>query len=113
MDISFPSVLSGYIGAIKMSEESQTDYVSYKKYAFIWLLLLVLLGLTIAVVKLNLLEQYSVTGSIFIASVKAGLVLMYFMHLKSEGWLIKGMLLLAVGTLTLIIALTFSDVWYR
>jgi cytochrome c oxidase subunit IV len=88
-------------------------YVSFKTYAYIWIMLLVLLSLTIAVVKLNLLEQYSVIGSILIASVKAGLVLMYFMHLKYEGRLVKGMLSLAVGTLTLIIVLTFSDVWYR
>jgi cytochrome c oxidase subunit 4 len=79
----------------------------------VWIALLVLLGLTIAVVKLNLLENYSVVASLFIASLKSGLVLFYFMHLKYEGWLVRGMLLLAVGTLTIIIVLTFSDVWYR
>ncbi len=80
---------------------------------YVWAALLMLLGMTIAVAKLSLLAQYSVIGSLFIASLKAGLVLVYFMHLKYEGWIVKGMLALALGSLTLIIMLTFSDVWFR
>ncbi len=35
------------------------------------------------------------------------------MHLKYEGRFLKGMLTLAVSALTLLIGLTFVDVWYR
>jgi cytochrome c oxidase subunit IV len=96
-----------------MNEDMQIHAVTYRAYAYAWAALLVLLGMTIAVAKLSLLAQYSVAGSLFIASLKAGLVLVYFMHLKDEGWIVKGMLALALGSLTLIIALTFSDVWFR
>jgi cytochrome c oxidase subunit 4 len=82
-------------------------------YAAVWGALLVLLGLTIAVARLNLLAQYSVLAALVIATVKAWLVLNYFMHLRTEGRLIKGMLLLAIGALALIIGLTFVDTWYR
>lgn len=96
-----------------MKEEAQIHTANYRAYVYVWAALLLLLGMTIAVAKLSLLAQYSVIGSLFIASLKAGLVLVYFMHLKYEGWIVKGMLALALGSLTLIIMLTFSDVWFR
>ncbi|HMK55500.1 MAG TPA: cytochrome C oxidase subunit IV family protein [Dissulfurispiraceae bacterium] len=94
-------------------ERSYIPETAYASYALAWALLLALLILTIAVAKLSLLAAYSVIGSLFIATIKAGLVLMYFMHLGHEGRVVKGMLLLAVAALFFIIALTFSDVWYR
>ena len=45
----------------------------------------VLLGATIAMAKVQLLAEYSVLGSLAIATIKAGLVLIFFMHLKYEG----------------------------
>ena len=96
-----------------MKEDPQIHTVAFGTYVYVWVALLLLLGTTIAVAKLSLLSQYSLVGSLFIASLKAGLVLVYFMHLKNEGWIVKGMLALAVGSLTLIMALTFSDVWFR
>jgi cytochrome c oxidase subunit IV len=94
-------------------ENIDAHQVTYMTYVVVWVMLLALLCVTIAVVKLNMLENYNVLASLFIASLKSLLVLFYFMHLKYEGRLVKGMLALAVGTLTLIIVLTFSDVWYR
>ncbi|MGO9378827.1 MAG: cytochrome C oxidase subunit IV family protein [Dissulfurispiraceae bacterium] len=94
-------------------ESSQEPTAGYVHYALIWVVLLALLITTIAVARLSLLANYSVLGSLFIATVKAGLVLTYFMHLKHEGLVVKGMLLLAVAALFFIIALTFVDVWYR
>ena len=92
------------------SGESTTGY---GRYALTWAALLALLITTIAVARLSLLANYSVVGSLFIATVKAGLVLIYFMHLKREKPVVKGMLLLAGMALFVIISLTFSDVWYR
>jgi cytochrome c oxidase subunit 4 len=82
-------------------------------YTAVWLALLVLLAATIAVAKLRLLAQFSVLGSLAIASLKAGLVLAFFMHLKYEGRFLKGMLTVALLALTLLIGLTFVDVWLR
>jgi cytochrome c oxidase subunit IV len=108
LDISVPAVLSGYIE--NMDKQKMAGYTTY---IYVWLVLCALLALSIAVVKLELLSGLSAAGSLFIASVKAGLVLWFFMHLRNEGWLIKTTLALAVGTLTIIIMLTFSDIWYR
>jgi len=94
-------------------DESQAQIAGYRHYTYVWAALLVLLGVTIAIARLELLANYSVLGSLVIATVKAGLVLAYFMHLRHEGWAVKGMLLLAIGALTLIIGLTFIDTWYR
>jgi cytochrome c oxidase subunit 4 len=97
-----------------MKENYSEDYiVSAGTYAAVWLALLVLLAGTIAVAKLRLLAQFSVLGSLAIASMKAGLVLAFFMHLKYEGRFLKGMLTLTLAALTLLIGLTFVDVWLR
>ena len=93
--------------------KSHISDATYARYTFVWALLLALLILTIFVARLSLLASFSVIGSLFIATVKAGLVLVYFMHLGNEGRVVKGMLLLAVAALFFIIVLTFSDVWYR
>ena len=90
----------------------QSHIVSYKTYFYVWGALLILLGMTIAAAKLHL-SKYSVLINLIIASIKAALVLMFFMHLKYEGKFLKGLVLLTISALTLIIALTFSDVWYR
>ena len=94
-------------------EYSEDHVVPTGIYAAIWLALLVLLAATIAVAKFRLLAQFSVLGSLAIASLKAGLVLAFFMHLKYEGGFIKGMLGLALLALTILIGMTFVDVWYR
>jgi cytochrome c oxidase subunit 4 len=82
-------------------------------YTAVWLALLILLAATIAVSKLQLLARFSVLGSLVIASIKAGLVLAFFMHLKYEGRFLKGILAITLFALTLLIGLTFVDVWYR
>ena len=97
-----------------MKEKYAEDHiVASGTYAVVWLLLLVLLAATIAVAKLRLLAQYSVLGSLVIACAKAGLVLMFFMHLKYEGRFLKAMLTVAIAALTVLIGLTFVDVWLR
>lgn len=90
----------------------QMHIVSYRTYVYVWGALLILLGITIAAAKVYFLK-YSVLINLIIASVKAVLVLMFFMHLKYEGRFLKGLVLLTMLALTLIIALTFSDVWLR
>lgn len=94
----------------KFGEEAHT--VAYSTYIYVWAALLVLLVLTIAAAKVYF-SKYSILINLFIASAKAVLVLMFFMHLRYEGRLLKGLVLLTVLALTLIIVLTFSDVWFR
>jgi len=92
---------------------SEDHVVSTGTYTAVWLVLLVLLAATIAVARLHLLARFSVLGTLAIASIKAGLVLAFFMHLKYEGGFLKGMLAVVLSALTILIGMTFVDVWYR
>ena len=92
---------------------TEMHIVSSRIYAAVWLALLLLLAATLAVSRLQLLARYSVLGSLLIATVKAGLVLAFFMHLKYEGKFLKAILALTLAALMLFIGMTFVDVWYR
>jgi len=97
-----------------MQDKSSVNHLTgTRTYIIVWLALLVLLAATVAVSGMQLLMKFSVLGSLFIASVKAGLVLTFFMHLQYEGRFLKAMLTLTVFALTLLIGLTFTDVWLR
>jgi cytochrome c oxidase subunit 4 len=80
---------------------------------YVWCALVLLLGATVAIARMHLLARYSVLAALLIASTKAGLVITYFMHLMYEEKRLKIMLLLSVSVVTLIIAVTFIDIWYR
>ena len=83
-----------------------------KAYVFVWVCLLALTATTVAVAKLHL-TNYAALASIAIATAKSGLVVAFFMHLRNEPLILKIMLSLALFALTLIVMLTFSDVWFR
>ena len=86
--------------------------VPYGTYVYVWAALLLLLAATIVAAKVEF-SKYSVLVNLLIASIKAGLVLFFFMHLKYERWLLKAMLFMVIGTLTAVIALFFADVMFR
>jgi cytochrome c oxidase subunit 4 len=86
--------------------------IGNKTYVVVWLCLLALTATTVAVAKLRLTD-YAVLAAIAIATIKATLVVTFFMHLKQEPWILKIMLFLALLALTLIVLLTFSDTWFR
>ena len=81
-------------------------------YVIIWLTLLALTATTITVAGMHL-GRFSTLTALVIASIKASLVLWFFMHLKYEKRLFKYLLLVPVATLTVTIGLTFLDIWYR
>jgi cytochrome c oxidase subunit IV len=94
-----------------MSEQG-THIVSTKTFVLVWAALLSLTAITVTVAKSDL-GAFSTFTAIVIASIKAGLVLWFFMHLKYEKRLLKLLLLVPIITLAVIIGLTFIDVWYR
>ena len=93
--------------------EQKVHIITYRTCLAVWLALVLLLGATIAVARMHLLAKYSILAALLIASLKAGLVITYFMHLMYEERRLKLMLALAVSIFTLIIAITFVDIWYR
>jgi cytochrome c oxidase subunit IV len=94
-------------------KDAQESTIHTGTYTAVWLALLILLAATVLVARFQLLERYSVLGSLVIASIKTGLVLFFFMHLRYEGRFVKAMLTLTLAALTFLIGLTFIDVWYR
>ena len=93
-------------------EDRQTHIISTKTYIAVWFGLLALTALTIEAAQLHL-GALGMLVNLLIASSKASLVLWFFMHLKYEQRLLKVMILIPIVTLTIIIGLTFFDIWYR
>ena len=86
--------------------------ISYKKLTVIWLSLLALTALTVAITRIDL-GGYKILGALTIACLKAGLVIVVFMHMQYEGRLLRWLLFLALLTLAIFIGFTFFDVVYR
>ena len=93
-------------------KEQKAHIVSYGVFLTVWAALIALTVVTVSVARLHL-GALSIVAALVIASVKASLVLWYFMHLKYEHKLFKVLLLVPITTLTVIIGLTFFDIWYR
>jgi cytochrome c oxidase subunit 4 len=81
-------------------------------YVMAWMGLLGLTATAVAFVRLRLTD-FAMLVAIAIATVKSGMVIFFFMHLKEEPWIVKVMLLIALLALALIILLTFSDILFR
>ncbi len=93
-------------------EKPEHHIVRYKTFIYVWIALIVLTATTITVAGLHL-GRFSTLTALVIASIKASLVLWFFMHLKYEKRVFKVLLLVPIATLTFIIGLTFFDIWYR
>ncbi|MRR52306.1 MAG: cytochrome-c oxidase [Rhodocyclaceae bacterium] len=93
-------------------DTTEHHVVQYRKLTFVWLALLILTALTVGVTRLDL-KGYKVLAALAIASLKSGLVIAFFMHMKYEGRLLLWLLFLALVTLAIFIGFTFFDVLYR
>jgi cytochrome c oxidase subunit 4 len=93
-------------------EESGKHVVAPRTFILAWVCLLCLTGLTIKVAHMEL-GPWTMAVNITISSIKASLVLWFFMHLKYERRLVKLLLFVPIITVSIIIVLTFSDVWFR
>jgi len=85
---------------------------AYRNYIFVWVVLLFLTFVTwrVSFVPLGLMN---VTVAMLIASLKASLVALFFMHLRYENKLVWAFALLPLGFLSLIIMGTLVDVLTR
>jgi cytochrome c oxidase subunit 4 len=120
LDLPFSALLLDHVNAqTGVVEENSMDkkqsehgHPAYGLYVLTWLALLVLTALTVTVAGMHL-GRVSVLTALVIASIKAGVVLNFFMHLKYESALFKIMVYVALGTLAIFIGLTFFDVLFR
>jgi cytochrome c oxidase subunit 4 len=96
---------------MKPGEEIQKT--TYKTYALVWMTLVILTGMTFSVAGMEL-GGWTVLIALAIAGTKSGLILNYFMHLRSERLLIFRVIIpLVMAVLLVFILLTFSDLAFR
>jgi cytochrome c oxidase subunit IV len=88
--------------------EGQPGYSTFVK---VWMALVGLTGLLVLMSRVG--QTYAVWGLLTITPIKAGLVFYFFMHLRYEGALLKGVVLITLATLLTFFVLMFSDVAFH
>jgi len=94
------------------STEEHRHIVGYGQLAVVLVLLLVLTGVTVAVSYIDL-GFLNVPVALTIACLKAALVLLFFMHLRYEGPMIRYAFITTIVFLAIMIGFTFWDVAFR
>jgi cytochrome c oxidase subunit 4 len=96
-----------------MKPEEEIRKARYKTYVLVWMGLIILTGMTFSVAGRDL-RGWTVPIALAIAGTKSGLVLNYFMHLRSERLSIfKVMIPLVMAVFIVFILLTFADLAFR
>jgi len=95
-----------------MDQEEAHKELSYRFLLMVLIALFALTALTVGASTVNL-GALNVWLALIIASAKASLVLLFFMHLKYEGMLLKISFLATFGFLAIIIGFIFLDVAFR
>jgi cytochrome c oxidase subunit 4 len=93
--------------------EHETDHVL--SYRFLAQILGGLIGLTAVTVGVSYIDWgfLNVPIALFVASSKATLVLLFFMHIKYEALVIKVSFISTMVVLAILISFTFWDVAFR
>ena len=87
--------------------------MSYPRYIFVWVGLLVLTAITVTTASLDF-GRVAIVVVLAIAALKSTLVLLYFMHLRYEKRLIFKLLVpIAVAALAIFIGMTYTDILFR
>ena len=96
-----------------MSENHDEHITPYKTYVIIWLILMALTVITVYVAREVELGSINLFVDMLIASVKATVVALFFMHLKFEDSITWVFALYPLFLLSLLIGLTSVDVFNR
>lgn len=92
--------------------EHEQHILSFGANLAVWAALMALTAVTVAVAYMDLAFLHVVVA-LSVATVKAGLVIVYFMHVKYASLTVRAMLFTAFLLLAIAIGLTFFDVAYR
>jgi len=93
-------------------DHEEHHIVGYSVYIMVWIPLLILTAITVWVAKHDF-GVFNIVVALGIASVKASIVALFFMHLKYEDKLTWTFAIYPLFLLALLIGLTASDVFYR
>ena len=92
--------------------ESKNHISTYKSQILVLLSLIVLTILTVTITSVHL-GPYNTAAAMLIASIKAAIVLLYFMHLKFDEKIYRFMVTLVLAVYAVVILITFFDYFYR
>ena len=81
-------------------------------YFMIWIILVCLTAVTLGVTYLDM-GRWAIFTAILVATFKASLVGLYFMHIKYEQRLIPIILLVTLGSFAVFFILVFTDYPFR
>ena len=90
-------------------EHSATQHVSLRTYLVVFALLMILLIITVAVAFFVHAGDLNLIIALVIATIKAALVVLFFMHVKYASRLTKIFVCAAFLWLAILFALTFAD----
>jgi cytochrome c oxidase subunit 4 len=93
-------------------EHTSTHITSYRTYGIILVILLFLTTITITITWFDA-GSLSVGVAMFIACIKASLVLLYFMHLKFDQLIFKVFAGMVFLLLVIVFIITFFDYLFR
>lgn len=93
-------------------KDEKHHIVSYGVHLWVWVALLFLTLATVSSVLVDL-KNFVVFAALLIASIKASIVAIFFMHLKFDKKILSLMLLLVLLVFTAFIILTFVDYSFR
>ena len=98
---------------MNMYENGEKHYIArYTTLIMVWASLIGLTWLTVKISGIGF-GTFSIIAPFLIASIKAFLVVDYFMHLKYERPFFKWILLVVLGTVIILAWLVYEDVAYR
>lgn len=92
--------------------ENEKHIIGYKTFILTYVALLILTVITVLISRINL-GYLNILVAMLVATSKALLVILFFMHLKYEDKLFKMMVFIAFLILAIFISFTFFDVAYR
>lgn len=111
MDLPVPALLFDNIKNKHMSEGKHT-IVSFKTQALILIALIIMTIISVVVTQINL-GTVSVMVALVLATIKASLVLSFFMHLKFDNRMYAFMAIGVILLIGVVIFITFLDYLYR
>ena len=92
--------------------EHKNHISSYKSQFVVLLTLILLTVLTVTITSVHL-GPFNTAAAMLIATVKASIVLLYFMHLKFDEKIYRFMVTLVFAIYSVVIIITFLDYLYR
>jgi len=112
MDLCLSAVLLGFIKGSQDKQMNEQHIISYKQLLAVLSALLVLTAATVGASTIDV-GGLHIWLTIFIATLKSSLVLLFFMHLKAEIRMIKATFLITIFIIGLLISFLFWDISFR